>query len=298
MFSTSVQELAPRWKILLLMIGPIAGILVILIPARVASFTVDALVDQLSVVLHREDRAPRWGRAIVSSIMRDKEICGGSAGLQMSDVRTANVRITFQTSIHLQKRRIAVTLESLDGSSLGQLYCSSLRREQAPSSLRLEFPAQQGSLDFTLPIDGAFEIGGAVSDDTPEAAAVALPLLIEGRIDMEAVSFPFKTGTVHSSADLTLGDVVSFVGNDGRSAAPATGLVGGSGSHLRVVAHAQARQAIVARRSHNSNSSKIMAPGIWIRAQAMSEWILIVTIGTWTLAGLRSKAPSTPDKEK
>lgn len=170
--------------------------------------------------------------------------------------------------------------------SAGTLICDGDQRVAAPRGVRLVYPAGVNDAAPTLPIEGVFVVGGSAADSSPTEAQMPTPLLVSGALTLEARSWPFRSGRFRSETPLKLGDVLKFKGSDGKTDAPATGLIRAGNDVLSMVAYAEAASATVSRRSVDGEIDVAYAPTLWSRMQAMNEWGVLLVMGALALAGV------------
>jgi len=257
-----------------------AGLMIALAAPRSATFSIDARTEylvfevaagpieetlaNLPVDLDRTGRLWSGDPSVTLPRCRD-------ARLEMSSAAASSARYTVR-SMAEGPPEVQVSLVD-EAASLGALVCPGGAIVPAPSRVSLLLAGERPRLVFRGPLTV-----GALPPD----AQLNPPLLQSGSLSVTTTAAPFANGSATQSRSLGLADEVTFVDAHGKPAT-AHGVIAIDGGVLHVVAYALASEARVLRPGLSRERALVVAPTMWARVQAQSDWPLIAGLGALAL---------------
>jgi hypothetical protein len=242
-----------------------------------ARFTVDALTQQIKFISKPGMPPPLWGDVpvfIQTDVSYKSEHFKNCKLPKLRLPETLSKTIEVVVFIH-KKGELKVTIKTNDASPVGELFCENKHLGTSHNFEVLTWAVREDS-DVTLPFNGIMTLGAEAPNGTTK-----IRLLISGILITEAVSFPFKTSRAHTETTLRLGDKVElFQDNDQNLMAISHGIIRSENSALRVVAHATADEARVLRLGQDKSRLLSVAPSLWDKLNAQSEWAIFLVIGS------------------
>lgn len=268
----SLHKLSPAvifWSSIFVNVG--LGLLAataIFLPAREARFSADVLTESLSVDIPAGGRLPEQ---LMRGGAAGEATCGPglvsvyqpTAGLRVEMTFVGKKAYVLVRSLDKLKRPFAITLP-----------CDGEGTEISTSFRPRSFDASGFDRSFT--VEGLLTLGQVPADGQPA-------LLKAGEVTSSTSSFPLKSARVTETSKIMLGDRVRFFDRpQGRGEREATTAAvirfDAKEAAFHVVAHTTAERVEVSRLGADTSFPISVAPTLWSRLRAQSEWALIAVL--------------------
>lgn len=276
----AVRKVPPRrlfWGIVainLLLITLVAAST--LIPRR-ARITIAADTEIGSVELPAGQQSMAWGTLAVAPESIDSLPVGCTDPIiDLSAPVEGPLRVELRLAPQSGLLSIALTRPA---GNVGTIICADGREFGSGKFVRILRP-EDPDRSLVLRFMGQLTVG----DDLPEGVSTPA-ILHDGTIGVEAASFPFRNGAVRAETKLYSGDRVQlFDSSDTSRPATAHGIfVIKESGLIKVIAHADAREARIIRIGQDEATAASVAPTFWAKVQAQSEWTILILLGALLL---------------
>lgn len=240
-----------------------------------ARFTIDASSEIAMVVVPSGQPLPKWGSLKLLPAEEFGKLVSAcsDARVTLHESLPKPVRIIF---FQVESALLA-TFEIRDPKGLGTLKCSDGRIFSAPSYMTTRWED-----DIQTPVSLTFAGSLQLGAEVPEGVSNAR-LLRSGILTSQAISWPFRSGKIVTSAPLLMGDKVTIAANDKGTEAMSFGTIRLENGALHIVSQAVGRQALVVRFGQERSEPFVIAPTIIERVQAQAEWALLLLVATLLL---------------
>lgn len=235
-----------------------------------AQVSVQAKTEQFSLTVSRGTRLPEGLPSAATHIGGQKiENCEAPYDVQWT--RDALLNPISLLLIIAPEGAMIIKSEAIkEKEELGVVQCANGVRHTLGTPFLLTLDVKDWRLG-ELVGRGNIEIG-AVPRHTNEPSRI----LLSGRVEVAATSYPFRSGILVNERGLAKGDLVRFAANaSGRDAAEAAFFLRVETGQFDVVAHARAHHVEVTRLGSSSSFSVNSAPTILDRLGAQGELVLI-----------------------
>lgn len=271
-----------------------------------AVFTVNAKTNALTVIIAAGADYPQWGSPhfVVTEDAEGEHIRDCPVKLYnrphppvIIDMEMVDESEMYGSAIIAGPKGmvISASLRSNTGlvnknAAIGEYECDKFKGQKIYLPFKLLFRPTGTTTALAIPLQAEMQLG-RVPQYGNSGGPIPQKLLIDGKLFLEASSWPSQTGQARAEVSLNPGDLVQFC----RSSSPdscrdnpsATALSSGfvqlvtspiEGSYLQVVARSEAKVAVVT--SYQGVQSMAYAPSLWERLQAMGDWAAIIALAT------------------
>ncbi|ESQ81812.1 hypothetical protein AEAC466_19815 [Asticcacaulis sp. AC466] len=236
-------------------------------PVDNALFSVDALTEALSIDVPVGTIIPQS-----IAILQRTDVVHCSRSVELFSPTETPLRLEFT----IGEKEPSLTVRNLakNGAPFARGTCKSTADEERDFIVSNPF---SGWSHQSVVLDGKIQLG--------QQAGVPDELLQSGSIITRTKSFPIPIDTISETSALMLGDEVHFLKDDQGQEANAKLLLRLDTERraFHVVVHTVAARASVARSGLTENIDLAVAPSLWARLRAQSQWAIFALTGALLL---------------